>query len=65
MKRIIYALLMAPIALCVAYGVINFGSDIIHGNLNLVEWLAAHKMMIAFVACYLGLTFIWPLFKKV
>ena len=65
MKRIIYALLMAPVALCVAYVAVNFGSDIINGNLNVIDWIVEHKGFVAFVVCYLGLTFIGPLFKKV
>ena len=63
MKRAFYALLMVPLALCVAYGVINFGSDLISGNVNLVSWIADHKVILAFVACYVGLSFISP-FRK-
>lgn len=64
MRRVLYAMLMVPIALCVAYGLINFGSDIVSGNLNVFDWIADHKVILAFVGCYLVLQFIGP-FKKV
>ena len=63
MKRIIYALVMVPIALAVAYWIGNFGSDVIHGNIDVVAFLKDHKAIIAFIVCYLGLQFIGP-FKK-
>ncbi len=63
MKRVIYAMLMVPLALCVAYGLVNFGTDIVSGNLNILDWIAGHKVILAFVACYIGLQFIGP-FKK-
>jgi hypothetical protein len=64
MKRVIYAMLMVPLALCVAYGLVNFGSDIVSGNLNVLDWIANHKVILAFLACYIGLQFVGP-FKKV
>ena len=64
MKRVIYAMLMVPLALCVAYGLVNFGSDIVSGNLNVLDWIASHKVVLAFLACYIGLQFVGP-FKKV
>lgn len=64
MKRVIYAMLMVPLALCVAYGLVNFGSDIVSGNLNVLDWIASHKVILAFLACYIGLQFVGP-FKKV
>ncbi len=64
MKRVIYAMLMVPLALCVAYGLVNFGSDIVSGNLNILDWIASHKVILAFLACYIGLQFVGP-FKKV
>ena len=63
MKRIIYALIMVPVALAVAYWIGNFGSDVIHGNFNVLEFLTDHKVIIAFAICYVGLQFIGP-FKK-
>lgn len=63
MKRVIYAMLMVPLALCVAYGLVNFGTDIVSGNLNILDWIANHKVILAFVACYIGLQFVGP-FKK-
>jgi hypothetical protein len=64
MKRVIYAMLMVPLALCVAYGLVNFGSDVVSGNLNILDWIASHKVILAFMACYIGLQFVGP-FKKV
>ena len=64
MKRVIYAMLMVPIALCVAYGVINFGTDIINGDVSFIGWIADHKGILAFVGCYVLLQFIGP-FKKI
>ena len=64
MKRVIYAMLMVPLALCVAYGLVNFGSDIVSGNLNVLDWIASHKVVLAFLACYIGLQFVGS-FKKV
>jgi len=63
MKRIIYALLMVPLALCVAYGLVNFASDIISGELSLIGWVSDHKVLLVFIVCYLGLGLIGP-FKK-
>ena len=63
MKRAIFALLMVPIALCVAYAAINFGTSIINGDVSLMGWIGDHKFILAFVACYIGLQFFGP-FKK-
>lgn len=64
MKRVIYAMLMVPLALCIVYSLANFASDIVSGNLNILDWIASHKVTLAFLACYIGLQFVGP-FKKV
>lgn len=64
MKRIIIALLMVPIALCVAYGGVNLVTDVIDGNLNVLTWVQEHKVILAFVGCYILLTFIGPFKRK-
>ena len=63
MKRIIYALIMVPVALAVAYWIGNFGADVVNGNFDVLAFLSNHKVIIAFVVCYVGLQFIGP-FKK-
>lgn len=63
MKRVLYALLLVPVALCVAYGGVNFVSAVIHGDMSILSWIQDHKFILAFVACYVGLQFIGP-FKK-
>lgn len=63
MKRVIYAMIMVPVALAVAYWIANFGSDVLHGNIDILGFIKDHKVVLAFVVCYIGLQFIGP-FKK-
>ena len=64
MKRIIFALLLVPLALSAAYGGVNLVNDVLSGNLDLLAWIEEHKVILAFVVCYLILTFIGPFKRK-
>ena len=63
MKKIMVAILLAIIALCVINGVFEIGSDILNGQIHILDWLVDHQLFIAIVICYIGLTYIGP-FKK-
>lgn len=64
MRKIIVALLMVPVALCLAYGAVNLVGGITSGEINLLTWIAEHKVALAFAACYVFLTFIGPFKRK-
>lgn len=64
MKKIILALLLVPVALCLAYGAVNLFSGVISGEINLLDWIAEHKVALAFAACYTLLTFIGPFRRR-
>ena len=64
MKRVIFALLLVPLALAAAYGGVNLVTDITSGNVNLLAWIRDHEVIIAFIGCYLLLTYIGPFKRK-
>lgn len=63
MKRVICALLMVPIALCVIHWGVGIFNGISSGELNVFAWIGNHKTLLIFIACYIGLQFVGP-FKK-
>lgn len=64
MKKIIVALLMVPVALCLAYGAVNLVGGVASGEINLLEWIGEHKVALAFAGCYMLLTFVGPFKRK-
>ena len=63
MKKILIALILVPIALCLATGGVNIISGIISGDISVLAWIQDHRVILAFIACYIVLTFVGP-FKK-
>ena len=63
MKRVIYALLMAIVGLCLIYGCIDIAKGLLSGTISLAGWLRDHELILAFIVCYIGLNFVGP-FKK-
>lgn len=63
MKKVLFAIFMVPVILILAYWIVNFGSGILTGEVNIVTWVLDHKILLTFIVCYTILSFVGP-FKK-
>lgn len=63
LKRILGAMIMVPVILIFAGWGVNLVVDILAGNIDLIAYLQAHKVIIAIIVTYLVFKHVNP-FKK-
>lgn len=63
MKKVLCALLLVPIVLSVGYWAAGFITGLLAGEIDLIAWIIAHKILLTFIVCFILLGFVGP-FKK-